>query len=92
MKWVNLATKDDIDNFGEKTDFDDNMKIINKKFTSNEKKHVVLCTCIVTLSHLYIIYELNDWSRNPTNNFPLKICLFGTVKLVRNTIKSKFYL
>ena len=55
-----------------------------------KKKHVVLCTCIVTLSHLYIIYELNDWSRNPTNNFPLKICLFGTVKLVRNTIKSKF--
>ena len=24
--------------------------------------------------------ELNHWPRNPTNNFPLKNCLFGTVK------------
>ena len=36
--------------------------------------------------NLYIVYELN----NPTNNFTLKNCLFGTVKLVKNTIKSKF--
>ena len=28
--------------------------------------------------------------RDPTNNFPLKSCLFGTVKLVRNADKSKF--
>ena len=28
--------------------------------------------------------------RNPTNNFKLKKCLFGTAKLVRNTIKKKF--
>ena len=39
---------------------------------------------------LYIVYELNNWPRNTTNNFPLKICLFGTVQLVRNTINSKF--
>ena len=31
-----------------------------------------------------------DWQRNPTNNFTLKICLFGSVKLTRNTDKSKF--
>ena len=30
-------------------------------------------------------------ARNPTNNFPLKSCLFGTVNLVRNTIKSKLF-
>ena len=40
--------------------------------------------------NLYIVYELNTWPRNRTNNFTLKNCLFGTVKLVRNTIKSKF--
>ena len=40
--------------------------------------------------NLYIGYELNNWPRNPTNNFPLKNCLFGTVKLVKNRIKSKF--
>ena len=37
--------------------------------------------------NLYIVYDLNNWPRNPTNNFPLKNCLFVTVKLVRNTIK-----
>ena len=40
--------------------------------------------------NLYIVYELNTWPRNPANNFTLKNCLFGTVKLRRNTIKSKF--
>ena len=40
--------------------------------------------------NLYIVYELNNWSRNPTNNFPLKNCLFGTVKLIRNGVKIKF--
>ena len=39
---------------------------------------------------LYIVYELNSWSRNPANNFTLKNCLFGTVKLTRNADKSKF--
>ena len=42
------------------------------------------------ISNLYIVYELNTWPRNPYNTFTLKNCLFGTVKLVRNTIKSKF--
>ena len=31
--------------------------------------------------NLYIIYELNDWPRNPTNSFLLKNCLFGSVKI-----------
>ena len=39
--------------------------------------------------NLYIVYELNTWPRNPVNNFTLKNCIFGTVKLVANTIKSK---
>ena len=38
------------------------------------------------------MYELNNWQRNITNNFPLKIDFFGTVKLLRNAIKSKFIL
>ena len=40
--------------------------------------------------NLYIVYEINNWPRNPTNNFSLKNCLFGTVKLVRNAIKDIF--
>ena len=39
--------------------------------------------------NIYIVYELNNWPCNPTNNFSLNNCLFGTVKLVRNAIKSK---
>ena len=39
--------------------------------------------------NLYIVKELNNWPHNPTN-FPIKNYLFGTVKLVRNTIKSRF--
>ena len=40
-------------------------------------------------SNLYIVYELNNWPRNPAYNFALKNCLSGSVKLVRNTIKTK---
>ena len=40
--------------------------------------------------NLYIVYELNNWPPNPTYNIPLKNCLFGTAKLVRNAIKSKY--
>ena len=40
--------------------------------------------------NLYILYESNNWPRNPTNNFPLKTCFLVTVKLVRNVFKSKF--
>ena len=39
--------------------------------------------------NLYIVYELNTWPRNHTNNFALKNCLFGTVKLTRTADKSK---
>ena len=39
---------------------------------------------------MHIIYELNDRPHNASNNFPLKYCSFGTVKLLRNAAKSKF--
>ena len=40
--------------------------------------------------NLHIVYELNTRPRIPANNFTLKSCLFGKVKLVRSAIKSKF--
>ena len=33
---------------------------------------------------------MNNWSRNPTKNIPLKRCLFGRVRFVKNAIKTKF--
>ena len=40
--------------------------------------------------NLYIVYGLNNWPRNLTKFFLLKTCLFGTIKLAGNTIKSNF--
>ena len=45
------------------------------------------------LANVRVILNFNNsvlLTRNPTNNLPLKNCLFGSVKLVRNTIKSRF--
>ena len=39
---------------------------------------------------LNIVDELNTWPHIPANNFTPKNRLFGTVKLVRNPIKSEF--
>ena len=38
----NLASKNDIANFVEKTDFDDKLKNLHKKVTSNKTKHVLV--------------------------------------------------
>ena len=57
---------------------------VNLKFSNFV---LVFLHCIV---NLYIVYELNTWQCNPADNFTLKNCLYGTSKLVRNTIISKF--
>ena len=36
------------------------------------------------------MYQLHEWLCNVNNNFVLKNCLFGIVKLVTNTMESKF--
>ena len=38
---ANLASQNDVVNFAKKTDFDDKLKKLNKKVTSNKKR----CTC-----------------------------------------------
>lgn len=40
--------------------------------------------------NLYIAFELNNWPCNPRNDFAIKDCLLGIVKLTTNAIKSKF--
>ena len=40
LKQANLATNADIDDSIEKTDFDDKLKNLSKKVTSNKTKHV----------------------------------------------------
>ena len=43
-------------------------------------KHVV---------NLYIVYELNIWSQDLNAEFTLKDCLFGAVKLTKNSNRNK---
>ena len=40
LKLANLATKVDVDDLVEKANFDDKLKSLNKKVTSNKTKHV----------------------------------------------------
>ena len=58
-----------------------NSVLVQKRFSSVYSNFIL---------NLFLLSELNNWPRNPTNNFLLKNCLFGTVNLVRNTIKRKF--
>ena len=37
-----------------------------------------------------IVYDLDTWPRNPTNNFKLKDCLFGATNIVKNSDKEKY--
>ena len=38
---------------------------------------------------LHIVYELNTWSQDLNDEFILKNCLFGAVKLTKNANPSK---
>ena len=42
LKQANLARKNDIADFVKKMDFDDKLKNLNKKYTSNKTKHVLV--------------------------------------------------
>ena len=52
-----------------------------------QKNSSLYCNFIL---NLYIVYELNNWPCNPSNNFAQQNCLFGAIKLTRNAIKRKF--
>ena len=37
-----------------------------------------------------IVYDLDAWTRNPTNNFKFKNCLSGATDLVKNSDKENY--
>ena len=45
---------------------------------------------LTKIVNVYNVYELNAWSRNPTNNFKFKNCLFGATNIVKNSDKEKY--
>ena len=40
--------------------------------------------------NVYIVYELDAWPRNPTNNFKFKNSLFAATNIVKNSEKEKW--
>ena len=40
--------------------------------------------------NVYIVYNLDAWPRNPTNNFKFKNCLFGATNTVKSSDKEKY--
>ena len=40
--------------------------------------------------NVYIVHDLDDWARNPINNFEFKNCLFGSTDEVKYSDKEKY--
>ena len=38
----------------------------------------------------YIVYDLDAWPRNPTNNFKFKNCLFGATSIAEDSDKGRY--
>ena len=42
------------------------------------------------IENVYVLYNLDVWPRNPTNNFKFQNCLFGPTSIVKNSDKEKY--
>ena len=40
------------------------------------------------IANVYIVYDLDAWARNSTDNFKFKNCLFGATSIVKNSDKK----
>ena len=45
---------------------------------------------LTKIVNVYIVNDLDAWTRNPTNNFKFKDCLYGTTSIVKNSDKEKY--
>ena len=50
---------------------------------------VELNNCLNKIVNVYIVFDSAAWSRNSTNNFKFKSCLFGETNMVKNSHKEK---
>ena len=44
---------------------------------------------LTKIVNIYIVSELYTWSKDPTNNFKFKNCLFGATTIAKNSNKEK---
>ena len=81
---ANLASKNDFVNFVKKTDFDDKLKNLNKKVTSNKTKHVLVENKVKNYRHLaqaFLLVKVTLVMTNPKissyfNQFTKLLLLF----------------
>ena len=66
---ANLASKNDIANFIKKTDFDDKLKNLNKKVTSNKTRHIVVKTKLDDLEKNAKIISTNGLTTDMINKY-----------------------
>ena len=45
---------------------------------------------LTKIVNVYIVYDLDTWTKNPTNNSKFKNCLFGASNIVKNNDKEKY--
>ena len=45
---------------------------------------------LTKIVNVYVVYDLEAWARNPTNNFKFKNCLFVATNIVRNSYTEKY--
>ena len=45
---------------------------------------------LTKIINVYFVYDLDAWSRNHTNHFKLKNCLFGAPIIVKDSDKEKY--
>ena len=42
------------------------------------------------IANVYIVYDLDNWPKNPLRKITLKNCLFGSTNIVKNNDKEKY--
>ena len=45
---------------------------------------------LTKIVNVHIVYDVDAWPRNPTNNFKFKNCLFGATNIVKNSDQVKY--
>ena len=45
---------------------------------------------VTKIVNVYIVYDLDNWPKNPLINFTLKDCLFGSTNIVKDNDKEKY--
>ena len=47
---------------------------------------------LIKIVNVYIACYLDAWTKNPTNNFKVKNCLFGVINVVKIVIMESMYI